>query len=84
MSKVVSLHTEEQIVDHYFNSSESKARNDGSRKRMMAVIDNPEKSDRAKMEARMVIAIVNNDMEEAERIISILDRLTKFGISVVK
>lgn len=84
MSKVVSLHTEEQIVDHYFNSSESKARNDGSRKRMMAVIDNPEKSDRAKMEARMVIAIVNDDMEEAERIISILDRLTKFGISVVK
>ena len=84
MGNVVSLHTEEQIVDHYFNSSESKARNEGSRRRMMAVINNPKKTDRAKMEAKMVIAIVNNDMEEAERIISILDKLTKLGISVVK
>ncbi len=84
MSNVVRLHTEEQIVDHYFNSSESKARNEGSRKRMMAVINNPEKSDRAKMEARMVIAAVNDDLDEVVRIRDLLRKIDKLGISVVK
>lgn len=84
MTKIVQLHTNDELADQFFNSSKSKAMFQESNQRMEALIENPEKSERAKLEAKMVIALNNNDDAEFEKIVAILERLNTTGITIIK
>lgn len=84
MKNVVRFETEAMSVDRFFRSSESKAKFKASADRMQAVIDDPDQPDRAKLEAKMVKAMVEFDHEEHARIISLLEKLDAAGISIVK
>lgn len=51
---------------------------------MNATIANPDKSERTKLESKMILAIHHNDMLEFDRIVAILERLNNTGITIVK
>lgn len=84
MKNIVKFETESMSVDRFFRSSESRAKFKASADRMQAVIDDPDKSDRAKLEARMVKAMVEFDHEEHARLIFLLEKLDAAGMSIVK
>ena len=84
MTNIVNFHTAESAADKFFNSTEMKDWTRGSIARMQATMANPKKSERTKLEAKMIIAIHTNNDQDFYRITGILDRLNKTGISIAK
>lgn len=84
MSNIVKFETEAMSVNRFLRSSESKAKFKESSDRMQALIDDPDQSDRTKLEAKRVQAIVNFDDDEYERTTNILKRMDKVGLKVVE
>lgn len=78
MSNIVKFETPDMGAARFFreNREEFKA----SAQRMQNVIDNPDKSDRAKLEARMVKAMVEFDDIEYNRTITLLKRIDRVGL----
>ncbi|MDD2934790.1 MAG: hypothetical protein PHO76_12985 [Methylotenera sp.] len=78
MSNIVKFETPDMGAARFFreNREEFKA----SAQRMQNVIDNPNKSDRAKLEARMVKAMVEFDDVEYNRTITLLKRIDLVGL----
>ena len=78
MTNIIKFETPDMGAARFFreNREEFKA----SAQRMQNVIDNPDKSDRAKLEARMVKAIVEFDDIEYNRTITLLKRIDRVGL----
>ena len=84
MTNIVNFHTDESEEDEFFSNSEMDDWATDSIARMQATMADPEKSERTKLEAKMIIAIHTNNDQDFYRITGILDRLTKTGISIAK
>lgn len=78
MTNIIKFETPDMVAARFFreNREEFKA----SAQRMQNVIDNPDKSDRAKLEARMVKAMVEFDDIEYNRTITLLKRIDSVGL----
>ncbi len=78
MSNIVKFESPDMVAARFFreNSAEFKA----SAQRMQNVMDNPDKSDRDKLEARMIKAIVEFDDDEYYRTTTLLKRIDRVGL----
>lgn len=81
MTNIIQFETAEMGAARFFR--ENREGFIESAKRMQAVMDNPNKSDRAKLEARMAKALFEFDDAELERTSKLLERLHNSGLSVI-
>lgn len=84
MTNIVYFHTEATAVDMFLRSSKAKADFKAGVDRMQATIDDPSKSDRTKIESKMIKAILEFDDHEFERTSNILKRMDMVGLKVVE
>lgn len=84
MTKVVHLFSAETSAYHCLNSSKTKAMFKETVEKMEVTIADQNKSERTKLESKMIIAMVNNDDAEFKRITGILERLNNTGITIIK
>jgi hypothetical protein len=82
MTEVIKFETPYMMAQRL--ARENKAGLHESSGKMKDIIDNPDKSERTKLEAQMAKAIFKGDDKEMLRIGSILERLNTTGIDIVK
>ena len=84
MTNVVHLFSEDEAASNFLGSSKTKAIFKETTEKMEATIADPNKSERTKLESKMIIAMTGGDDAEFERLTGILERLTTTGITIIK
>lgn len=82
MKNVIQLNLKNKLPSNFFHDNQNEFKS--SAKKMRVIIEDPNKSDIDKLEAKMIKSIMEFDDVEFERTSTLLNRIKKAGISTVK
>lgn len=82
MKNVIQLNLNNKLTSNFFEDNRNEFKE--SAKKLRAIIEDSNKSDISKLEARMIKSIIEFDDLEFERTSRLLNRIKETGLSVVK
>lgn len=82
MKNVIQLNLKNKLTSNFFDDNRNEFKE--SAKKLRAIIQDSNKSDISKLEARMIKSIIEFDDLEFERTSRLLNRIKETGLSVVK